>query len=306
MRCVLAADLGGTKCRFALVTEDLRVLGARRVATLSERAGFLATMAHELQAVLADLPGDLEPPCALGVGTAGVVALDGSLVRYAPNLPLDGFPLATHFASALGLPTVVINDGRASALGEYRHGFAAGADPLLVLFFGTGVGIGLIVGGKPYAGASNAAGEIGHTLHRPEGRLGPNGRRGTYEAYCGGGPMGERARAELGPPPDGAGKWTVGHILAAAAHDERARKILAEAEVAATALVANACTLLNPAAVVLGGGLLQGWPSLRAAIERFTFDWCAKAVTDGLRFVASRGESDAILWGAAEATGRLW
>ncbi|MEZ5965373.1 MAG: ROK family protein [Planctomycetota bacterium] len=306
MRSVLAADLGGTKCRFAVVTEDLRVLGARRVVTEQDRPRFLQAMEEALRGLMAERFPDVDPPCALGVGTAGVVARDGSLVRYAPNLPLERFPLAAHFEEALGLPTALINDGRASALGEYRHGFAAGANPLLVLFFGTGVGIGLIVDGKPYEGVSNAAGEIGHTLHRPGGRRGPNGRPGTFEAYCGGGPMSERALAELGPPPDGARKWNVAQILAAAADDPRAAAIIDEAETAATALVANACTLLNPQAVVLGGGLLEGWPALREAIVSFTMKWCAPAVTSELRFERSRGESDAILWGAAEATGRLW
>lgn len=306
MRSVLAADLGGTKCRFALVTEDLRVLGARKVPTAQDRGQFLSTMEAVLRAVAVERHDGVDPPCALGVGTAGVVTRVTSAIRYAPNLPLDGFPLGEHLSAALGLPTSVLNDGRASALGEYRHGFAAGANPLLVLFFGTGVGIGLIVDGKPYEGASSAAGEIGHTLHRPRGRKGPNGRQGTFEAYCGGGPMGERARAELGPPPGDSAKWNVAQIQSAAEHDDRAAQILAEAETAATTLVANACTLLNPEAVVLGGGLLQGWPALRTAITSFVHAWCAPAVTDGLRFVASRGESDAILWGAAEATGKLW
>ena len=306
MRSVLTADLGGTKCRFALVTEDLRVLGVRRVDTSMDRVQFVAAMERSLREVAAERHAGVDPPCALGIGTAGVVARDLSRVHYAPNLPLEGFPLAEHFGKVTDLPTRLINDGRASALGEYRHGFAAGADPLLVLFFGTGVGIGLIVGGRPYEGAGNAAGEIGHTMHRPGGRIGPSDRAGTFEAYCGGGPMAARARTELGPAPDGASKWNVAQILAAAASDARAAQIIHDAEIAATALVANACTLLNPAAVVLGGGLLQGWPALRDAIERFVMQWCAPAVTQGLRFVRSRGESDAILWGAAEATGKLW
>lgn len=306
LRSVLAADLGGTKCRFALVTEDLRVLSVRRVQTHDVREVFLSVMLDALREIAAERHDGVDPPCALGIGTAGVIGLDGSTVRYAPNLPVDDFPLGAHAASALGLPVSVINDGRASALGEYRHGFAAGADPLLVLFFGTGVGIGLIVGGEPYAGASNAAGEIGHTVHRPGGRMGPNGRPGTFEAYCGGGPMGERAIETLGPAPDGRERWSVGQIVAAAADDQRAAAILADAELAATTLVANACTLLNPEAVVLGGGLFKGWPDLRETIERTTREICAPAVTERLRFVASRGESDAILWGAAQATGRLW
>lgn len=306
MKSVLTADLGGTKCRFAVVAEDLSVLGATQFDTTLDRAALLGGMGRTLTALAATRWPGVDPPCALGIGTAGVVDPAGERVHSAPNLPIAGLDLAAHFRALLGVPTTVMNDGRCSALGEFRHGHAAGADPLLVLFFGTGVGIGLIVGGRPYAGASNAAGEIGHTIHRPGGRLGPNGRAGTFEAYCGGGPMGRRALDELGPSPSGGGAWRVGEILAARARDPRAAAILLEAEVAAGALVANACTVLNPAAVVLGGGVLQGWPELRGNIERFVREHCSPVITATLRFVPSRGESDAILWGAAEATGRLW
>jgi glucokinase len=248
----------------------------------------------------------VEQPAAIGVGTAGVVTADGGRIAYAPNLPLDGFALADHLRATHGLPAVLINDGRASVLGEYRHGYAKGRDPLLALFFGTGIGIGLIVGGTPYGGATNAAGEIGHTVHVPRGRACSCGRLGCYEAYCGGGPMCRRAAGELGAAPNGGPTWTVGDIVAAAERSAAARQILDDAAQAAEALVASACTLLNPAAVVLGGGMLKGWPALRARIERATFEWCSDIVKQDLVFVPSRGESDAILWGAAVATGRLW
>ncbi len=306
MKSVLAADLGGTKCRFAVVTEDLRVLGARRFATTLDRVRLLGDMERELSDLAATRWPGVDPPCALGIGTAGVVDHAGARVHYAPNLPIAQLDLAAHFRGVLGVPTVVMNDGRCSALGEFKHGHAAGADPLLVLFFGTGVGIGLIVGGRPYAGASNAAGEIGHTIHLPGGRVGPSGNHGSFEAYCGGGPIGRRARDELGPPPDGGDRWRIHDVVALRDRDPRAAAILAGAEVAAATLVANACTLLNPAAVVLGGGLLAGWPDLRTHIEASVRTTCSPVITKDLRIVPSRGESDAILWGAAEATGRLW
>ena len=301
MKTVLAADFGGTKCRFAVLAEDLSVRNARVVPTTMDRAGFLSMIGEELQSVLAsELPRDWESPTALGVGTAGVVTKDGRRIVYAPNLPLEGFGLAEHLESVVGLPTTLVNDGRASALGEYGHGHAAGSDPLLVLFFGTGIGIGWTVDGKPYEGVTNAAGEAGHLLHLLDGRLCPCGRRGCYEAYCGGRPMAERAEAEIGPSPSGG--WTVGAIVDRA-DDPRARGILREAELAAGSLVATLCTLLNPGAVVLGGGVLRGWPELSRSIEERVSSACQAVITEELRFVPSRGESDSILWGAAHAAG---
>lgn len=304
MKTVLTGDLGGTKCRFALLAEDLSVHAARKVDTPEDQAMFAKMLDDEFGAVLeSDLPDGWEPPTAIGIGTAGVITEDAKSVVYAPNLHLDGVDVAARMLAKHGLETTLINDGRASALGEYRHGFAKGKDPLLVLFYGTGIGIGLVVDGKPYGGATNAAGEIGHVLHLPDGRLCPCGRRGCYEAYCGGRPMVERAGVELGDPPDGFARWTVGAIVSAAGDNEAAQAILDDAEVAAGSMVQSLCTLLNPGAVVLGGGVLQGWPDLCQRIEERVRSWCAGIITEELEFVASKGESDAILWGAAEATG---
>jgi glucokinase len=311
LRTVLAGDLGGTKCRFALVSDDFGVHEVRRVATVRDRAAFLAAMQAAIGELLAccDRPRDGGPvlprPVAAGFGTAGVVPPDGETITYAPNLPLDGFPLAQFVRERAGLPTVLINDGRASAWGEYLRGHAAGDDPLLCLFFGTGVGIGLIVDGRPLGGGNNAAGEIGHTTFRPGGRRCPCGRDGHFEAYCGGRAITERAAAEIGPRSDGA--WNVAHVLAAAdGGDARARAILDDAAEAAVTLTENACTLLNPRAVVLGGGVLDGWPALRQRIEQHVRARTSAPIHEGLRFVASLGGSDAILWGAAAATGALW
>ncbi|MBM3973423.1 MAG: ROK family protein [Planctomycetes bacterium] len=309
MRTVLAGDLGGTKCRFALVSEDYGVHRVQHVPTVREREPFLRSLEQALATIVADLPPGCEPPLACGFGTAGVVPRDGRSIDRAPNLPLDGFPLADFCERQFGVPTTLLNDGRASAWGEFLRGHAAGLDPLLCLLFGTGIGIGLIVDGKPFAGGNNAAGEIGHTTFVPDGRLCPCGGKGHFEAYCGGRAITEQGEARLGPGPNG-GRWTVGAIAKAAAGAgstaAAARAILAEAEAAACALVANACTLLNPRAVVLGGGVLSGWPELEARIVTHVRAATSPMIHRDLRFVPTLGGSDAILWGASAATGKLF
>lgn len=306
MKTVLAADLGGTKCRVALLAEDLSTLGAHAVPTPPDRETFLATLEFEFRALLElERPAEWAAPTAIAIGAAGVIAKDLTSIIYSPNLPLAGVDLSAHFRNKVGLPTYLVNDGRASALGESRFGDAAGCDPLLVLFFGTGIGIGLIVEGKPYEGHANAAGEIGHVLHRPDGRRCPCGRKGCYEAYCGGGPIEQRASQDLGTPPEDAERWRIDRIVAQArdAGDPRAQAILDDAVLAAGSLVASLCTLLNPAAVVLGGGVLKGWPALHQSIEDHVRDCCATIITKDLVFAHSKLESDAVLWGAAEVTG---
>lgn len=304
MRTVLAGDLGGTKCRFALVGEDLSVHAVRQCETVRAREPFLDAFDRTIAATLAAAPAGLATPTTAGFGVAGLVPRGASVVRDATNLPLNDFALGDHVRERFGLLTTVINDGRASAWGEYLRGHAAGADPLLCLFFGTGIGIGLMVCGEPYGGGENAAGEIGHTTFVPNGRRCPCGRDGHFEAYCGGRPITERAAALLGPA--ATGSWTVGGVAAAAAAgDADARTILDEAAVAASVLVENLCTLLNPAAVVLGGGVVAGWPELRQRIEAHVRGSTRRIIHSDLQFVSSLGGSDAILQGAAAATGTL-
>lgn len=305
MRTVLAGDLGGTKCRLALIDAELGVHRVVQFATSRERDEFLQRFDAAAAQVLRDLPPELEAPVAAGFGVAGIVWPDGGGIDEAPNLPIGNYPLAGHVRERFGLPVTLLNDGRASAMGEFVRGHARGKDPLLCLFFGTGVGIGLLVGGRPYAGGTNAAGEIGHTTYRPGGRRCPCGGIGHFEAYCGGRAVTERAAELLGNDP--AGGWTVGGIVARAALGDavaaKARELLDEAAEAACTLVENACTLLNPKAVVLGGGVLAGWPQLRERIESHVRAATRRRIHDDLLFVPTLGGSDAILWGAAAATG---
>lgn len=304
MATILAADLGGTKSRFGLVSEAGLVRYGRQVVTASQREPLLTDLVQNLDQIRQAATADGLAPSAIGIGVAGVVGKAGRVVVSTTNLDLNGFPLADHLEAQLALPTTVLNDGRASALGEFHHGEGRGLDPMLVLFFGTGIGIGLIVGGKPYEGVTNAAGEIGHTIHVVSGRRCPCGRMGCYEAYCGGGPLVKRCQEFIGDPPGG-GSWTVSRLRLLARSDARLQAVFHEAQAAACAMVASACTLLNPAAVVLGGGVLTAWPELAPAIEQFTRSFCTESVTRELNFFRSSAGSDVILQGAAASAMHL-
>ncbi|MCK5943504.1 MAG: ROK family protein, partial [Planctomycetes bacterium] len=141
MRTVLAADLGGTKCRFALVSEDFGVHCVQRVETVREREPFLQRMRAAIDEVLAaGRAAGLAKPTSAGLGAAGVVGPDGDGLGDPPNLPLGGFGLRSWLEQQIDMPVTLLNDGRASAWGEYLRGHASGRDPLLCLFFGTGIG----------------------------------------------------------------------------------------------------------------------------------------------------------------------
>jgi len=300
----LAFDLGGTKIRAALVDREGNILHHMRIPTPKDREGILEAFREGARRMM-EKGGDRFRLVGTGVGTAGAIApgADGT-IHYAPNLPLDGFPLGKELAAFCPRPVTVLNDGRAAALGEYSFGRLRGKDPMVCLFYGTGVGIGVIVEGKVLSGAANAAGEVGHTIFRPEGPRCRCGKRGCFEALCGGGPMVERAAREIGPAPEG-GEWTVGGIVAEARKGNAAAwRILSQALEAFQVVTANLVTLFNPAALILGGGVLQGWPELYGLVEEGIRVHCLSPVKDTYQMALSELGSDAILKGAAASAFR--
>lgn len=299
----LAFDLGGTKIRAALVDRKGDILRHVKVPTPKEREGIMEAFREGARA-MEEWAGNRFRWVGTGVGTAGAIKPDGGVIHYAPNLPLDGFPLGLELGAFCPGPVSVLNDGRAAALGEYTFGKLRGLDPMVCLFFGTGVGIGVVIDGKILSGTANASGEIGHTIFRPEGPRCRCGKKGCFEALCGGGPMVERAEKEIGPAPGG-GEWTVGAIVSQArAGNAAAWRILTQALEAFQILTANLVTLINPAALVLGGGVLQGWPELFGLVEEGIQIHCLSPVKDTYKMALSELGSDAILKGAAASAFR--
>lgn len=135
---------------------------------------------------------------ALGLGVAGLVDFDGT-IRYAPNIEgLDGVPLRTLLEEACGLPVAVDNDANMAALGEVRHGAARGHSEVLVLTFGTGIGGGIVTGGRVLRGSQGLAAEIGHFTVDPAGPICACGGRGHWEALASGTALGQLGREWAG------------------------------------------------------------------------------------------------------------
>jgi glucokinase len=183
------------------------------------------------------------------------------------------------------------NDLSVAAWGERSAGAGRGVDDLLVVLVGTGVGAGLILGGKLLEGASNVAGELGHVLAHPGGRLCGCGQRGCLEAYAGGHNLAAWARDDLriamaamraaGQRHPAVGRKLLeiagepekvtAAAMERAAHegDELSRRLLEEAGSLLGVALANLITVLNPARLLLGGGVLTGSPRMmRSAIEK--------------------------------------
>ncbi len=246
--------------------------------TLLEQAEAL-TEAHRGPAAVVETVGELvrglvarRSGATLGVACAGQIDPTSGSVVYAPNLGWRDFPLAAELARALGVRVTLENDVRAAAWGEFTCGAGAGRDSLLAVFVGTGVGSGAVIDRRLWRGAHNVAGEIGHTQVVADGLPCPCGRRGCMEQYASGSGFQRRLQAALaadrptrltGTTGGAPARLTAPMVKAAAdGGDAFAREVWTDAERYLTMAVANYVTLVNPAILVLGGGVIESVPDL--------------------------------------------
>src|SRR4051812_25781263 len=191
-------DLGGTKIQAVVVGTDHEVLGAARRATPTTGgpADVVAMLIESLRDAAQDAGVATDDLVGVGVGAPGAIdEATGSLAR-AGNLPgwRDSYPLARELGSAVGAPVRLGNDVQVATDAEFTLGAAREFPSLLGVFWGTGVGGGIVLDGRPWLGRG-AAGEIGHVPVRPDGERCPCGRIGCMEAYAGRRAMEGRARA---------------------------------------------------------------------------------------------------------------
>src|ERR1700682_532460 len=319
----LGIDLGGTNVRAAVVDPDGHVLGQEKHRLLSREPPQVAEAvlrAAKTACGAAGMPfGEAK---GMGVGVAGMVQRSTGVVLHAPNLGWRQVPLIKLLqARAPRLPLWIANDLSVAAWGERAVGAGRGVDDLVVVLVGSGVGAGIIMGGKLHEGASGIAGELGHVLVQPGGRLCGCGQRGCLEAYAGGHNLAAWARDDLrialaaaraaGQRYPEVGRKLLDIVgepekvtaaaMERAAHegDELSRRLLDEAGKLLGIALANLVTTLNPARLLLGGGVLSGSPRImRAAIAGIDAH-AAKAARSALQITAPELGDHAGVVGAA-------
>ena len=261
-------DLGGTKIQTAIVDAAGKVRGEARRPTPTEGgpADVATAVAEALREAAAAAEVDPARLAGIGVGAPGTASETG-VVSSARNLPgwKGSFPLGETLSKALGAPVRVGNDVQVAVEGEYALGAAREFDSVLGVWWGTGVGGGIVLGGKPWLGRG-AAGEIGHMVVERNGAPCPCGRRGCMEAYAGRAAMEAEAkrRHEEGHATDlfklmrkhDKTRLTSGIWQRALDHgDEVAEQLIDRAIEALGTGIASAINLLDVEAVVIGGGL---------------------------------------------------
>jgi glucokinase len=263
-------DLGGAKVQAAVLDADHRPLGTARGATPRQGGppAIAAAMAETLAEAGRDAGVDLSALDGVGACSPGDVDQATGVVTNAANL--DGwagvsYPLAEELGRRLGTAVRIGNDVNMATLGEFRLGAGRPYDSVLGVFWGTGVGGGLILDGEAWTGRGGA-GEIGHTVVERDGKRCPCGNRGCMEAYAGRGAM-ERAAREAQDRGEqtvlfrlmeekGRDRLTSGLWERALDRDDEVAKALMDDAVGALGTaIASAVNLLDVPAVVLGGGM---------------------------------------------------
>src|SRR5450759_741372 len=197
----IGVDLGGTKVEVAVVDAGGKILQRLKQPTNVETGpdrimAAIAGMVRQLQD-----QGPQTPPAGVGVGVAGQITAATGVVRFAPNLNWREVPFRDRLQTALKLPVVVTNDVRAATWGEWRHGAGQGAEDLICLVIGTGIGGGVVSGGRIIEGCTNTAGELGHITTDLNGPPCTCGHRGCLEALAGGWAIARRAREDIRDAP---------------------------------------------------------------------------------------------------------
>lgn len=305
----LGVDLGGTKIAAALVDAGGKILAEYTIPTGAERSA-LDVIADIVTCLRERLGPHARDAAALGIGVAGQIDPADGTVRDAPNIHWHDVPLGAELSSALGLPVFVTNDVRAATWGEWLHGAGRGAQDLMTLFVGTGVGGGIVSGGRILTGCTNTAGEIGHVTVVTDGRRCTCSNRGCLEAYVGGWAIAAQAREAARAEPADARRLidlagsveaiTAKTVAQAFREDDRfARRLVDEVARYLAAGIVTFVNAFNPCLFILGGGVIEGVPEIAEMVEKPVRAHALAAATRQLRFSRAALGNDAGVVGAA-------
>ena len=277
----IGVDVGGTKVLGGVVDRAGKILQSSRRDTPKEGG-------KALTQTIADVVLELHsqyPVASVGISAAGFVSSDRQTMLATPNISgWNGINLDAELTALTGLQVDIENDANAAAWGEAKYGAGRGEQHVALLTIGTGIGGGMIVNGELYRGAFGTAAEFGHLRVLPEGHLCGCGARGCFEQYASGNALMRHAREAISASPDIAfnllarGDGTVAgltgkHITEAARDGDP----IALAAFNTTghwlgAGIATLCAILDPACVVIGGGVIDAGEILlaptRASVDR--------------------------------------
>ena len=307
----IGVDLGGTKIALGAVDRYGRARGVHRHPTLPRR-GSNRVIGSIIECLRGCWGPGIPRAQAIGIGVAGQLDHHGT-VLFAPNLRWRNVPLAREVGRAARLPVTAVNDVKAATYGEWKFGAGRGTRDFVCIFVGTGVGGGIVAGGTLQFGAAGTAGELGHITIEVGGRKCHCPNYGCLEAYVGGWAIAERAQEAVQAHPR-QGQWLLRHAGSVSAitsksveeaydaKDPLARALVGETVERLAAGLVSVANAIDPEVIVLGGGVMEGFPSLFSRIRTAVRARGLRAAVKDLRIVpAGLGGSSGIVGAATLA-----
>lgn len=294
---IVGIDLGGTSIKALAVDSKNKILSVKKKKTdLGQKPKTLIKeIAKLVEAAAKDAGLKMKSVVAVSIGAPGAIDVRRGVVSEAPNLHWKNVPLASELRLLLGTPIVVDNDVNVGIMGEHALGAGERVDNLVGIFVGTGIGGGIISGGKLFEGANGWAGEVGHTVLMIDGPVCGCGRRGCAEALASRTAIEREIRKEIAA----GAKSVVPEILkdrqkdritssvlqaALAQDDPVVKQVMKRAETCLGVLVSNVVNTLDPQRVVIGGGIASRLgedfvaPIRTVAYEYFLHSGAAKLI----------------------------
>lgn len=307
---VIGIDLGGMSAKAALLNGE-RLEGKSRVGTSAENTAeeTAIALAHLAMETAEKAGKRMENVQAIGIGAPGVVdSAHGNIVQWS-NFHWKDVPLGALVEKYTGKKTFLLNDANAAALGEAKYGAAKQFSDSVLMTLGTGVGGGVVIGGKLFEGYRSAGTEIGHMVIRQDGEQCTCGRKGCFERYASASALIRLTREEMAgdrnsamwkyaPSPEKADGRTV--FLALREGDAAAKRVL-DAYIASLGEgVANLVNIFRPQAVIFGGGISAEGETLLAPLREYVYPRIYVSETYApLELKCAELGNDAGLFGAA-------
>ena len=288
MKYGFGVDIGGTTVKIGFFDRDGALVDKWEIPTNKTDSGtyILSEIAQSICEYLQKNSVSREDILGIGMGVPGAVNKKG-VVNKCINLGWGVFNVAEEFSALTGFPVKAGNDANMAALGEAWKG--SGCDNMLMVTFGTGVGGGIVLDGKPLVGAHGAAGEIGNiTINPHETQRCACGKRGCAEQYCSATGLVRMAK-----------NYPTAKAVFDAAHsgDEAAQRVLEQYYAYLAELIANVCIVLNPEKIVIGGGVSKAGKPLLDGIRRH-FDKYIYHASRHVEFALATLGNDAGAYGA--------
>lgn len=302
----IGIDLGGTSVKAALCTEQGRIVCKRSTPTKTgDPDGLRADMKRLALALCSENAVSPDKVAGIGIGVPGSLDKKGCRLIFGTNLDMSDVCFGHAFAPEFSCPVKIENDANCAALGEAAAGAASGVRNMIMVTLGTGVGGGIVIDGRLYAGCNDIGGEIGHMVIRQGGEPCNCGRRGCLEAYTSASALVRFAGRALDQGRESVLASSRGELDAkticdaADAGDPLAVELFREYCENLSCGLASLINIFQPERIVLGGGLAGYGEKLLKPLRELTYPETFRCETKNTELVLASLGNDAGVIGAA-------